>query len=47
LIDVANSCTRSSSPSAAAHLRGVPTKAIYVFGTMLRKLLREQQPDAS
>jgi DNA polymerase-1 len=48
LIDVAN-CLYRAFFAPFPPLRtseGVPTKAIYVFGSMLRKLLREQQPDA-
>ncbi len=48
LIDVAN-CLYRAFFAPFPPLRtadGVPTKAVYVFGNMLRKLLREQQPDA-
>jgi DNA polymerase-1 len=48
LIDVAN-CLYRAFFAPFPPLRtsdGTPTKAVYVFGTMLRKLLREQQPDA-
>ena len=46
LIDVAN-CLYRAFFAPFPPLRtsdGVPTKAVYVFGNMLRKLLREQQP---
>jgi DNA polymerase-1 len=48
LIDVAN-CLYRAFFAPFPPLRtadGTPTKAVYVFGTMLRKLVREQQPDA-
>jgi DNA polymerase I len=48
LIDVAN-CLYRAFFAPFPPLRtsdGTPTKAVYVFGNMLRKLLREQQPDA-
>ena len=48
LIDVAN-CLYRAFFAPFPPLRtseGLPTKAIYVFANMLRKLLREQQPDA-
>ena len=48
LIDVAN-CLYRAFFAPFPPLRttdGTPTKAVYVFGNMLRKLLREEQPDA-
>jgi DNA polymerase-1 len=48
LIDVAN-CLYRAFFAPFPPLRtsdGTPTKAVYVFANMLRKLLREEQPDA-
>ncbi|MEN8162139.1 MAG: hypothetical protein ABFS41_18865, partial [Myxococcota bacterium] len=48
LIDAAN-CLYRAFFAPFPPLRtsdGTPTKAVYVFATMLRKLLREEQPDA-
>jgi DNA polymerase-1 len=48
LIDVAN-CLYRAFFAPFPPLRtsdGTPTKAVYVFGNMLRKLLREEKPDA-
>jgi DNA polymerase-1 len=48
LIDAANSLYRAFfAPFPPLRTsEGVPTKAVYVFANMLRKLLREERPDA-